>query len=220
MHTSPHFDEHWHPKVGLGNLSIGAYPLLLQQVEGKEWCERIGRLRALVWAHEGVRIPDFEGAESSDIWLDPLDASAKHWVILHGQRLIAAGRWSHHTLGSPFPDQEYFGDNIDFLKPIASLNRLVVLSDYRGMGIAKILDTARIMDAYHQGVTSVIAVAVGQRRSNSLQRLGFELQIKFPNDHGLLIPHRPLFGLYSPVDKLITRSSAFLTSEMPSFSAR
>jgi GNAT superfamily N-acetyltransferase len=220
MHTSQPIDEHWHPDAGLGHLSIGAYPLSLQCVGGQHWCERIGRLRALVWAHEGVRIPDFEGAESPDIWLDSLDANSKHWVILHGQRLIAAGRWSHHELGTPFPDHEYFGDNIDFLKPIASLNRLVVLSDYRGMGIAKILDAARIMDAYHQGVASVIAVAVGQRRSNSLQRLGFELQMKFPNDHGLLIPHRPLFGLYSTVDKLITRSSAFLTTEIPSFSAK
>jgi GNAT superfamily N-acetyltransferase len=177
-------------------------PILFQKVAGADWLRRIGHLRSLIWRHDGVRVPDFEGG-NPDIWLDELDNTAHHWVALHGRRLVAAGRYTIHQTLAGVPDEHWFRRHSALAGPIASFNRLVVLQAYRRCGIGRRLDYLRCWNAIQQNCESIVAVAVGDHRRDSLAAIGFQLSFQFPVGHGLIVPERPLYAMIADAQSLV-----------------
>jgi GNAT superfamily N-acetyltransferase len=146
--------------------------LRLCEVPASDWglIERIGRLR--VTAYESV-IGVVDGMTH---WLDRFDAEARHWAFLCYGEPVAAARVSVHSTIFEAPDAESYAPVFPQPPPgpIASFNRLVVAAAYRGQGLSKRLDEARLQAAEAAGCASVvIAVYSNDQRLGQLTRAGF-----------------------------------------------
>ncbi|QEH38505.1 hypothetical protein OJF2_71080 [Aquisphaera giovannonii] len=130
------------------------------------------RLRARAWATEGLLPPgQGPGADRAD----PLDGSARHWVIRSAGELAAAARMTFHESMEDLPDEGLRSRPTRALRPpFAAMNRLVVAPEWRGRGFARLLDECRIRDALEAGCTCVLVEAHGPR-IRALGELGFEL---------------------------------------------
>jgi predicted GNAT family N-acyltransferase len=130
------------------------------------------RLRAFVWRQLSEH-PQF----CSEDWTDEFDASALHWVALVDGRLAAAARMSVHDRLEGIPDFQFFaGLNLSLASPIASINRLVVHPDFRGMRLSHELDTQRLGAARKMNcrtMTVLESKLSGMERLRALERLGF-----------------------------------------------
>lgn len=134
--------------------------------------EAIGRLRAQVWRAEDEMTMKIFG--DADIWTDPVDSQAYHWVVYLRGELVASARLSIHASIADAPNSEAFLDfGIQAKGPIASINRLVVAKSTRGLGIARALDLARLNKAKELGAHTVLAVPAGHQRRQSLAKLGY-----------------------------------------------
>lgn len=141
---------------------------LCGQVTGPIVAE-IQRFRYQVWKAEGATLYD----ETSGMIADWHDEHALHWGVYDQDRLIAAARLCIHDRQSDVPDTSLFAA-IDLPTPIASMNRLVVLREYRGMGLSSVLDGTRIGAAGRSGARVITAAAVTRRsRIDQLQKEGF-----------------------------------------------
>src|SRR5262249_29401823 len=116
-------------------------------------------LRVDVWQAEGVRIPDIE------LLNDRHDAHALHWGVSIGDRLVASARLCIHSVLGEAPDSALF-TCADIHLPVASMNRLVVLADHRGLGISRTLDQVRINRARQLGAKTIICTPVASRGRN------------------------------------------------------
>ena len=116
-----------------------------------------------MWRAEGALIHHPERQAIADSH----DDHAMHWGAFHQGQLVGAARLCLHQQLSDAPDAEMFvGSNIP--APVASLNRLVVLSRLRGLGIAALLDQVRIDHAKQSGARAIIVTptdALSRRRS-------------------------------------------------------
>lgn len=134
--------------------------------------EKVGRLRVVAWATELSSAPEVGS------WLDAFDGVARHWAFLDGVEPVASARMTVHAALSDVPNPE------DFLgllaeplpAPIASINRLVVHPDYRGLGLGSSLDDLRLRAAEESGCGCVIgSTPSGDRRVAQLVSRGFRL---------------------------------------------
>jgi GNAT superfamily N-acetyltransferase len=143
----------------------------------------IQRLRYRVWKAEDVTLYD----ETSGLIADPHDDHALHWGVFDGERLVGAARLCIHDRQSDVPDAPLF-TNLALPVPVASMNRLVVLQEYRGFGIGRALDERRVEAARNMGACAIVVGPVDRDfRPAQLQGLGFTL-----------LPGPPVPTLWSP----------------------
>lgn len=151
-----------------GNRTNIAGKYFCGQVTGPIVAE-IQRFRYQIWKAEGAALYD----ETSGMIADWHDEHALHWGVFDEDRLIAAARLCIHDQQSDVPDNKLFS-TIDLPSPIASMNRLVVLREYRGMGISSALDGTRIESARRSGARVIVVAAVTQSsRIDQLEKEGF-----------------------------------------------
>jgi GNAT superfamily N-acetyltransferase len=174
-------------------LSLADQRLVLAEVSYPDRIMEIGRFRIQGWKDEKGIDPDFF---SKDVWLDELDQNANHWIITHEQRIVAAARLSFHASLYDVPYASYLKashwsrfEN----KRIASINRLVVHPEYRGLGLSSLLDQIRIERAIAQQADIMIAFPQ-YIRLKPLMRQDFELLDQLENIPEM--PERPFFVMY------------------------
>jgi len=145
------------------------------EVEDTTTLQAIYKLRAEVWMGEGISAEIFPFG----VWQDDCDKHAKHWVVFNKGQVIASARLSVHQSLKDVPNSKlYEGLSIKTLIPIASINRLVVRRDFRGIGLGKKLDLIRLYTASQLGCHTVVAYCVkasGEERIRSLKRRGFKI---------------------------------------------
>jgi GNAT superfamily N-acetyltransferase len=127
------------------------------------------RLRYTVWRSEGVLIRSAE----ADMIADHHDEHGIHWGSFDGDLLVGAARLCLHDSISEAPDGEMFAGT-RLSGPVASMNRMIVLKNYRGRGIGSQLDELRIARARTLGADTIIATPVNAlSRKLSFARRGF-----------------------------------------------
>ena len=144
--------------------------LKLLNSASQDQLEEIGQLRTLVWTGESDVNPHALGPKP---WIDPVDQSAYQWTIKDHGRLVAAARLTVHSDLDSIPYQAAFRDRLPESIMYGAMNRLVVLPDYRGQGLARRLDCLRLQHAAQIGAELVVVVASGQRVL-ALESLGFQ----------------------------------------------
>ena len=122
------------------------------------------RLRMLAWRTQ-VALP-----EAMTEWTDGFDAVARHWAFLHQGQPVAAGRVSVHGALADIPDAETYEGVFTTPPPapIASLNRLIVHPDWRGLGLPRVLDAVRVQAAEQMGAQCVVG-ATGSVQGNRVR---------------------------------------------------
>jgi GNAT superfamily N-acetyltransferase len=131
------------------------------------------RLRAFVW-----RQLSQDERFSGDEWTDEFDVRALHWVAHVDGRLAGAARLSVHGRLEDIPDFHIFsGLSLSLTAPIASINRLVIHPDFRGMGLSRELDARRLEAARNMKCRTMVVCATrlsGTKRLEAFLKLGFE----------------------------------------------
>jgi GNAT superfamily N-acetyltransferase len=157
------------------NTEFGDGELLVDEILVAEVTEfvpldAIRRLRVRAWAAEGLLPP---GTLPDGTLEDPLDQSGRHWVVRVGYVLAAAARLTIHPTGHQLPDQDQrLPETVALPGPVAALNRLVVCPEYRGRGLARLLDQARVGAARSARCRFAVVAAHGSRVA-ALQAFGF-----------------------------------------------
>lgn len=175
-------------------------PLNLVEVTDSELLRQVLALRVLAW-RSFINI-DSELHE----WTDNYDVTGRHWAIMDGDRVVAAGRLSIHERLGDVPDCEVYVPvlTMPLSHPIASMNRLVVHPEYRGRGLSDQLDEIRISTAESSGCTCVIGhTHAGDKRLAQLVRKGFQsLGTGRRNEQGIL---KGLLGIviYCPLPRSV-----------------
>lgn len=146
---------------------------LLQNITPAEM-EEIGQLRTLVWTGESDVNLRSLGPKP---WIDDIDDDACIWMVRDDRSddgpLVASARVTVHTDPATIPYHAAFDHRLPTPGPYASMNRLVVHPDYRGRGIARMLDCLRLRHAPRVGAAMAVVIASG-RRVSALELLGFE----------------------------------------------
>ena len=146
------------------------------QIVTQDTCDprlaNIRALRAQAWAsfHPGASVLQDH--------IDPTDKGAIQWVVLYGGVLVASARLSVHSRIEDVPEAEIFLPVFKRIPapPFGSINRLAVHPQYRGTGLARVLDTIRLKTAWELGCQSILAETIsGPRRIDQLLDLGFEI---------------------------------------------
>ncbi len=150
--------------------------LHLQEITGDAaLLAAVYRLRVLAWCTQ-VALP-----EAMTEWTDDFDAVARHWAFLHQGQPVAAGRVSVHGALADIPDAECYEGVFATPPPapIASLNRLIVHPDWRGLGLPRALDAVRVLAAEQMGARCVVgatgSVSENRKRIEQLADSGFEV---------------------------------------------
>ena len=128
------------------------------------------RLRAAVWVGEGADPRAFPGGE----WRDDSDASRRHWIVLHEERIVATASLSvHATLAEVEEGDVYVRAGLFSPGPVAAPARVTVAADFRGCGLAQALLDVQDAEAVHAGATlSVRQASPAMRRL--LERRGWQ----------------------------------------------
>lgn len=132
----------------------------------------LAELRAKSWRTRKVEVRHVED------FLDRFDAAAVHWIAWQGSVPIAAARMSVHQALSSVPDAERFTcfAEDEFLLPIASFNRLVVLPAARNCGLPREFDQLRLAEARSLGCqTAIGATTAGAKRIAGMESVGFTI---------------------------------------------
>jgi GNAT superfamily N-acetyltransferase len=126
-------------------------------------------LRYEVWSMAGAEIsPDCVGSIR-----DSFDESALHWGAFEGERMVGSARLTIHKKLASAPDSSLF-ENFPIPCPVASINRMVILPEFRRLGIARAIDRLRIQEARASGCKAIIATPVQDGPSMArLSRYGF-----------------------------------------------
>lgn len=170
-------------------LPVTSQSLEITEVRYPSQIQEIGKFRIEGWKNEKGINPDFF---AQDAWLDDLDQHARHWIATVDRALVAVSRLSFHE---SLHDVPY----ADLLKPehrsyfehrrLASINRLVVASEYRGQGLAGQMDRIRIECAARQ---AEVMIAFPQlSRIDPLQKKGFVMIAQLERIPEM--PERPFF---------------------------
>jgi predicted GNAT family N-acyltransferase len=139
--------------------------------------DAIGRLRVSVWSGEGSLDASLF---PSGVWWDELDEAegARHWVVFGDKGcdavVVAAARLTWHaSFDDDYRDVQLWKSvGADLPLPTCDLGRLVVRSDFRGRGVAQLLNAARVEAARAMGAKSVMATA-SEGNARLLLRIGF-----------------------------------------------
>jgi len=169
-----------------GNRPLLAAGYSLERViEDIEAIHEIGRLRVAVWNHAQPQIR--ADLVKEGMWLESLDyrPNTEHWIVRHKGKVVASCRISFHTSTEGVPDSNIMAEFADSnAKLYSSINRLVIHHDHLKKGLSYLLDHVRLYSAKRKGSTQLFAYAVGEKRSESLAKLGFQ---KHAENHGLAI---------------------------------
>lgn len=142
----------------------------VEEITGTEAVTSAYELRYRVWSMETRLIDTFHRAGAI---CDEHDTHARHWAAFDGYKLVAAARMCIHDTQEESPDAPAFS-MIRVPTPVATINRLVVLSSVCNRGLAKKLDEHRIAAATADGAKCILGTAA-PRRIAALEKLGFHL---------------------------------------------
>lgn len=132
---------------------------------------QVQELRHLAWS-SGGETPEFIAKQ--DILRDEHDVHGVHWIVKDRGSVIAAARLCIHRTLVCSPDPEALVGYEDVLRyPLASLTRLVVHPQFRGQGLASMLDEARIHYALIHHARSIVSIVEIEARMKKLERIGF-----------------------------------------------
>lgn len=121
-------------------------------------------MRAAAWGRQ-ARLTATTGS-----WSDRWDACSRHYVMLLGEDIIGAFRFSVHPFSGDLPNADIYGHLLDHLPgPIAWFSRLVVHPDFQGMGYSRQLDLLAISEPRKAGAASIIATG-GSVAGNLMRR--------------------------------------------------
>lgn len=109
-----------------------------------------------------------------DGWSDFLDDNSYHWIIEDDNKIVASARL---TIINHFSDIIKLGNEIPETvvpkdRPFCLFSRLVVLNDFRGLGISRLLDQTRISKFIETNMTFALAKCRDDR-FHSLIEQGF-----------------------------------------------
>ncbi|GAB4029238.1 hypothetical protein GCM10028809_19190 [Spirosoma gilvum] len=163
---------------------------ILTEVAFPNRIAEIGALRIRAWSSEPGIDPIFF---SQRIWIDALDHEAHHWIVTLNNKIVASARMSFHNSLDNVPyasllPAEYCSRYEN--RSLVSINRLVVDPQFRGRGLAKVLDNVRLTMAIDKGVDVILAQPQLSRLA-ALDKLGFSYLCELPPTPEL--PGRPLF---------------------------
>lgn len=146
-------------------------------VEHKTKCDanlsQYGLIRRLAWQE---KYPEY--AKGVSTWIDEHDNDAHHFIVYADGRPIAVSRLS--IVSDPedlkrhlvFPDIEKTITRSFF--PIALFTRLAVHPEFRGHGIARLLDEKRLESARKlNATTGLVEIHSKSKRIEALNSLGF-----------------------------------------------
>ena len=109
--------------------------------------------------------------------VDELDNVGRHWIIkdaVTGELMATARLTLHSTLNDSYRDVQLWRNCGKHLPlPTVDLGRLVVLSKFRGRGLAQLLNVTRIQAAREMGANSIMVTA-SAGNARLLKKLGFE----------------------------------------------
>ncbi len=150
---------------------MGNKNLKCVEVVFSDYAEEMGILRRKVWETD----KDFDAEAFPDkVWLDDYDTDAIHLAVFDEDKIIASARLGVYFSYDEIPYMHMMESYKSLLKlPVASFNRLVVDSNYRGHKIANILDETRIEKARERGCRTIVGQAV-PCRIKALQNIGFK----------------------------------------------
>ena len=136
-----------------------------------DYAQELGILRRKVWELED----DFDADAFPDkVWIDDFDTDAIHLAVFDKGKIIASARVSVYYKYDDIPYIKMMEKYKSLLKlPVASFNRLVVDNNYRGNGLAAILDKERIERMRKIGAKTIVGQAV-PCRIEALKDIGFE----------------------------------------------
>lgn len=134
--------------------------------------KEIAKLRTVAWLANG-ELPSF--IANQDILNDEHDKHAVHFAVMHEGHPVAAGRICIHATAQEESDPESLQGYEEMLaSPIATLSRLVIQPDFRGLGLGLMLTQARIKIAVERGCGCVIGVMERASRMRQMEDLGFK----------------------------------------------
>jgi ribosomal protein S18 acetylase RimI-like enzyme len=132
--------------------------------------DEIGQFRLQVWRGE---TEVNEALFPENVWIEPLDHVARHWVARDEEGLLGAARLTLHDTLEDNPDGYlWLRAGRPAPTPAAHLCKLVVHARARGKGIGSQLNALRIAAARSMGARSVLVTASAQN-ARLLQSLGF-----------------------------------------------
>lgn len=154
------------------------YGLEIVEVRDPRVVDSILRLRFDVWSAQGAVFP----VTAAGRWSDPYDASAVHWAVLDGGRVLAAARLTVHAsvedmIRLPNLPRTRHVDSyrLDLVPPVAGFSRLVVAPEQRGIGLARRMDELRFERANALHCRSAVAITSNPQRVSALLRAGFRI---------------------------------------------
>ena len=142
------------------------------KVDFSEYGQEMGILRRTVWGKEEDF--DAEAFPSNEVWLDDFDKDAIHFAVFDKGKIVASARVGVYYTYEKIPYMYMMEKYKSFLKlPVASFNRLVVDTNYRGKRLAKLLDVVRIKEARRKDCKIIVGQAV-PARIKALKKMGFD----------------------------------------------
>lgn len=176
------------------------HELRLIEVPSPDLLAEVYRLRVRAWAARNATFP--AGLKS---WSDPFDASARHFVVVAGERPVAAARLTIHDTAADAPDGELYAalDAADAPAPVAAFSRLAVCPRYAKQGLSRWLDIERIAFASRSRCRSVvISTGSSDARIAQLHALGFRTLYRARTQvEGVLAATAPPFVLVLRFDR-------------------
>lgn len=166
--------------------------LELKEVQGplpEKDASAVSDLRYLTWRHRTDKV-----IRPKESWIEPLDESARHFLVYNNLNLVTAARLHIFDDWKKIGDAEWFDQlTVDPKPPVAYLSRLVVSPKYQHQGIGKYLDSLRIERARELGARSVFG-DVPPYRVKHMEGLGFHV-VQAPKK-GITLPEIEWTAVY------------------------
>jgi predicted GNAT family N-acyltransferase len=109
-------------------------------------------------------------------WFDDLDEKENtlHWIVEDNGKIVAAARIAilHHISET---NEDFHRFELPAKRPFAYFSRLVVHHDYRKMGLANLLDNARMDYIYRHSEIKFSIIIATPERHKAILHLGFKL---------------------------------------------
>jgi len=142
------------------------------KVDFSEYGQEMGVLRRKVWDKEEDF--DAEAFPNDEVWLDDFDKDAVHFAVFDKGKIVASARVGVYYSYKEIPYMYMMKEYKSILKlPVASFNRLVVDTNYRGKKLAEMLDEVRIKESRKAGCKTIVGQAV-PCRIEALKEIGFD----------------------------------------------
>lgn len=136
--------------------------------------DELASVRSQAWLS---KYPDY--AANIETWLDEYEDQSEHFVASLNGKYGGSARLNYLFNNGPHAQFSHVPGYSDFIAdkspPFAAFSRLAVLPEFRGMGVARSLDNARIARARDVGCTlGVIEIRADSPRLRAIAGLGFK----------------------------------------------